>query len=336
MKASDNITFPSETEMRLYTAGLMSKRRKTEIEVLSKQYELIADALEGYKLLFSIWLKRIFVGSFVILVLSLGGLYFHQKSASGVSQRAVASLVIEAEVPLIIKKESKREKSAVLPRRKLMGPEKPIVQPIPPQAIERVFIYEPDSVFIHKEQEARLKEGFAKRYQGSGNKIRFVEGYMLSDHEYTLRQSLDVPRLGGVPAEFENRKVKEGAAQESGGHLIDLKDQLDKAIVSYSEGLYDATILKLEALSKKFPKDVNLNFYLGMCYYQKENYDVALYHFGESATFENDLFDQEQDFYIAMCYLKKGEEKLAREYFEIIANSNSFYLEKARAQLDKK
>ncbi|MFN6380125.1 MAG: tetratricopeptide repeat protein [Flavobacteriales bacterium] len=334
MKASDHITFPTDTEMRLYTTGLMSKRRKAEIEVLSRQYELIADALEGYKLLFSIWLKRIFVGGSVIIVLSLGGLYFHQKSALVISQRAVASSVSEVEVSSIIKIESKREKSAVLPRRKLLGPEKPIAQPMPPQAIERVFIYEPDSVFIHKEQEARLREGFSKRYQGSGNKIRFVEGYMLSDHEYTRHHSLEVPKLGGVPAEFENRREKEGAAQEFGGHLIDLKDQLDKAIVNYSEGLYDAAILKLEALSKKFPKDVNLNFYLGMCYYQKENYDVALYHFGESVTFENDLFDQEQDFYIAMCYLNKGEEKLAREYFEIIAHSNSFYRDKARAQMD--
>ena len=66
MKISDTISFPTNTEMRLYTARLLRKSRRKEIEVLSGDYELVADAIEGYRVLFSIWLKRFFAGSMTV------------------------------------------------------------------------------------------------------------------------------------------------------------------------------------------------------------------------------------------------------------------------------
>lgn len=333
MKVSDNILFPTEREMRLYTAGLLKRSRKREIKMLSLQYELIADAVAGYQLLFAIWIKRVFLSTAVIVTLSVAGIYYQGENVSISSEKAmnVQRELLELPVPL---NQQAELKVAVRAQEQEGVKLKNTVDDIGQRAQQGAIIYyEPDSAFIQKPQEIIAAESFSKRYDISGNRIRFVEGYMLSDHEYVFYQSLNVPRLGGVPAEFENRKAKENSIKASDGHIMDLRSQLDDAIISYSRGLYDAAISKLSTLAERFPNDVNLNFYLGMSYYQKGNYDIALYHLGECVTFENNLFDQEQDYYLAMCYLKKGEERLAREFFEIIAHSNSFYKTKAAAEL---
>ncbi len=333
MKVSDNILFPTEREMRLYTAGLLKRSRKREIKLLSTQYELIADAVAGYQLLFAIWIKRVFLSTAVIVTLSVACIYYQGENVSISSEKAMNAQreLVELTVPL---NEQDQLEVTVRAQKQEGLKLKNTCEDTGQHAQRGVVInYEPDSVFIQKPQEKLAAESFSKRYDISGNKIRFVEGYMLSDHEYVFYQSLNVPRLGGIPAEFENRKTKENLIKESEGRSIDLRSQLDDAIISYSRGLYDAAISKLSTLAERFPKDVNLNFYLGMSYYQMGNYDIALHHLGECVTFENNLFDQEQDYYLAMCYLKKGEERLAREFFEIIAYSNSFYKTKAAAEL---
>lgn len=333
MKVSDNIVFPTEREMRLYTAGLLKRSRKKEIKMLSLQYELIADAVAGYQVLFAIWIKKVFLSTAVIVTLSAAGFYYQGEKVLTSSKKAMNENRELVDFPIRIKQQSQLEEAVDEKKLEAEKIQKTVYVDSSRAQQDFIFNYEPDSIFIQKQQEVASREVLSKRYDISGNKICFVEGYMLSDHEYVFYQSLNVPRLGGIPAEFENRKAKESLIKESEGRTIDLRSQLDEAIVSYSRGLYDAAILKLSTLTERFPKDVNLNFYLGMSYYQMGNYDIALHHLGESVTFENNLFDQEQDYYLAMCYLKKGEERLAREFFEIIAHSNSFYKTKAAAEL---
>jgi tetratricopeptide (TPR) repeat protein len=332
MKVSDTIAFPTNSEMRLYTARLLRKSRREEIKILSRQYELIADAIEGYRILFSIWLKRFFAGT-----LALGGcmILFYQLNKSAPLETAAQASNQERRfsfVPSISVGKSAIDCSKMIPKetRKYA----PVAQAKSSDRAESEmsFQYEPDTFKTLHVEPKRTEVFRMKYYMDLGFKIRFVEGYMLSDNAYYFPKNMDVPILGGLPAEYENRKSKENDI-EVASHEFNYQRNVDQAIKSYAAGDWIEAVTKLEGLLEKFPNDVNINFYLGMSHYHLGEYQKALSFLGSAVSLENSLFDQEQDFYIAMSYLKNGQEDLAVEYLDVIAHSNSFYSKRAKELL---
>lgn len=329
MKISDTISFPTNTEMRLYTARLLRKSRRKEIEVLSGDYELVADAIEGYRVLFSIWLKRFFAGSMTVAACIV---LFFQLNKSVPLESAVQASNPErtfSYVPALEACHSDfgHSRMSTKETRKQTQIAPSISMEV--AAKEMSFQYEPDTSKTHPFQEKQAEVFRTKFYVDLGFRIRFVEGYMLSDHDYNMPKNIDVPLLGGLPAEYENKKSKQNEP-EVVSHVVNYKRNVDQAIKDYAAGDWIGAVTKFDVLIEKFPNDVNLNFYLGMSHYHMGEYESALYHLGKSVTLENSLFDQEQDFYIAMSYLKNGEENLAAEYLDVIAHSNSFYSQRAK------
>jgi tetratricopeptide (TPR) repeat protein len=332
MKVSDTISFPTNSEMRLYTARLLRKSRREEIKMLSRQYELIADAIEGYRILFSIWLKRFFAGSMTVSACIV--LFYQLNKSVPLESAAQASNPTRtfSYVPILRTIQSNIDYSKVIPKETRKFTQMAPAMSSEVTLKEMSFQYEPDTSKTLIFQEKQTEVFRTKYYMDLGFKIRFVEGYMLSDQNYNFHNNIDVPLLGGLPAEYENKKSKENEA-EVAPHVFSYKRNVDQAIKIYASGDWIGAVTKLEGLIDKFPNDVNLNFYLGMSHYHLGEYEKALYHLGNSVTLENNLFDQEQDFYIAMSYMKNGQEDLALEYLDVIAHSNSFYSKRAKELL---
>jgi tetratricopeptide (TPR) repeat protein len=318
--------------MRLYTARLLGGRRRGEIERLSKQYELIADAIEGYRILFSIWLKRFFAGATTVAACIVLFYQLNKSVLLETAEQASNPTRTFSYVPVLSASHSDTDYSKVIPKETREYAQ--IAPAISSEVTlnEMSFQYEPDTSKILLFQEKQAEVFRTKYYMDLGFKIRFVEGYMLSDHDYNFSKNIDVPLLGGLPAEYENKKSKENEA-EVASHVFSYKRNVDQAIKIYASGDWIGSVTKLEGLIDKFPNDVNLNFYLGMSHYHLGEYQKALVCLGKAVSLENSLFDQEQDFYIAMSYLNSGKEGLAMEYLDVIAHSNSFYSQRAKELL---
>lgn len=329
MKVSDTISFPSELEMRLYTARLLRKSRRKEIEILSGHYELVADAIEGYRILFSIWLKRFFAGAMTVGACVV--LFYQLNKSVPLEAASQASNPVRTFFYLPALEVGHSDFGHSRMSTKETRKQTQIAPSISMEVVakEMSFQYEPDTSMTHLFEEKQAEVFRTKFYLDLGFRIRFVEGYMLSDHDYNFPKNIDVPLLGGLPAEYENKKSENNEASVA-SHVVNYKRNVDQAIKSYGAGDWIGTVMKFDVLIEKFPNDVNLNFYLGMSHYHLGDYERALYYLGKSVTLENSLFDQEQDFYIAMSYFKNGERNLAAEYLDVIAHSNSFYSQRAK------
>lgn len=119
----------------------------------------------------------------------------------------------------------------------------------------------------------------------------------------------------------------------SGDALIDSK--LTKALYKFNAEDYQSAIdLFSEVLSIDQNNPVS-NFYSGMAYQETGKFNQALAAYGKVVQDRDNLFIEQAQWYIGLCYLQTDNRKKAYRQFKKIANSESFYSDKASAILKK-
>lgn len=81
--------------------------------------------------------------------------------------------------------------------------------------------------------------------------------------------------------------------------------------------------------------DANVQFYLGMCYYQLGKYAIAKNFFQKNLDNVNNIFHQESEFYQALCLLNLKQTEEANKQLQYIVNNKGFYSVRAKEVLDK-
>lgn len=119
----------------------------------------------------------------------------------------------------------------------------------------------------------------------------------------------------------------------SGDALIDSK--LTKALHQLNNQDYQAAIGLFDQVLKIDPNNPVSNFYSGIAYQQTGQTQKALISYQNVIKDRDNLFIEQAQWYIGLCYLQDENRKKAYRQFTKIANSNSFYQEKASAILRK-
>ncbi|MCW0482044.1 tetratricopeptide repeat protein [Gaoshiqia sediminis] len=118
------------------------------------------------------------------------------------------------------------------------------------------------------------------------------------------------------------------------GHAT-LDNKITLALHQYNDENYPAALqLFNDVLAIDQDNPVG-NFYAGMAYQQTGEYNQAITSFESVIKAKNNLFVEQAEWYAGLCFLQTDERKKAFRKFKKIAESNSYYSEKASAILRK-
>ena len=114
-----------------------------------------------------------------------------------------------------------------------------------------------------------------------------------------------------------------------------LDSKMSKALLQFNEKNYgESLILFSEILDQDADNPVG-NFYSGMAYQETGQFEKAIASYQYVIKTGNNLFVSQAEWYSGLCYLQKDDRKNAISQFKKIANSKSFYSERAMAILKK-
>ena len=108
-----------------------------------------------------------------------------------------------------------------------------------------------------------------------------------------------------------------------------------KAMEKYQNRQYREAVLMFEKILDKDPGQMATRFYSGISYMEIEEYKKAGNSFSLVIDHKNNLYIEQAEWFLGFCYLKTEEKEKAIKQFAEIAESNSFYSEKARKILKK-
>lgn len=329
MSSSRQILPPTDLEMKLFVKGKLALARQIEIKSLVESSPLFQDALDGY---ISFYQRNIFkkwcVG-LVLFVAALGLICF--SCLSSVEARYAEKIGRFNSLHVLhFKEKSTNMSPAIVVSTSSTEWEASTELLMENNRMIDRFQF-PDDSLLEMKQNGIKVEKLEKQYLELGNDIRFVRGYMLLDKDYFKKVNTDVPVLGGLPAQYEN-KSRHVDSDTSHFILVSKTRDIDQMIGYYADSLFDESVVKGEDLLKDFPRDVNIEFYLAMSYFRKEDYTKALQHFLYAVNTTELLFDEDQDYYVAECYERLGRRQQAIEAFDLIIHSDSYYKKRAEAR----
>lgn len=108
---------------------------------------------------------------------------------------------------------------------------------------------------------------------------------------------------------------------------------LREAMQYYENKNYAQAIIGFEKVLEKDSLNVPTNFYSGISYMEIEKYNKANHSFDVVIDQKNSLFMEQAQWYLGFCYLMTEHNEKAKEQFQSIATSDSFYNKKARKVL---
>jgi len=112
-----------------------------------------------------------------------------------------------------------------------------------------------------------------------------------------------------------------------------LHEEIANAMLNFKNRRYNDAINSLIIVSEFNKNDLNCDFYLAMCYYNKHSYLKAIELFDACIVNTNNAFLQEAMYYKALSLYENDNKNEARDLFKKIALENEFYAAKAKVFL---
>ena len=106
--------------------------------------------------------------------------------------------------------------------------------------------------------------------------------------------------------------------------------ELRTAMEKYEQKDYAKAIVMFENILQKDASRVGLNLYTGISHMEINEYRQAGKSFKKVIEHQQNLYIDQAEWYLGFCYLKTGKREKAKEQFTKIANSQSFYKDKAK------
>lgn len=144
-----------------------------------------------------------------------------------------------------------------------------------------------------------------------------------------------LPLKGALSVAFANKEElnKNSRVRVKQGADYFLHEEFADALLAFKKGNFGQSIYSLNVISGYNDNDINCNFYLGMSYYYKRNYEKAIELLEKCIVDQNNAFLQEAMFYNALALYDSGEKEKAINKFKVIADEGEFYSEKAKIYL---
>ena len=116
---------------------------------------------------------------------------------------------------------------------------------------------------------------------------------------------------------------------------VALDDKVNLALNEFNSKNYDEALMLFDEILSVDKANAVGNFYAGMAYQEKDQFDKAILSYQQVVLLKNNLFVEQAEWYTALCYIQTDNKKKAYEKFKKIVDSNSYYSEKAAAILRK-
>ena len=117
----------------------------------------------------------------------------------------------------------------------------------------------------------------------------------------------------------------------SGDAILDSK--LTKALHKFNSQEYESALHLFREVLEQDQNNPVSNFYAGMAHQETGKFDQAIRAYQTVIRDKDNLFVEQAQWYIGLCYLQTENRKKAFRQFKQIANSDSFYQQKANAVL---
>lgn len=167
--------------------------------------------------------------------------------------------------------------------------------------------------------------------------VLFISNLKIANYKsYYFKQNdvIDLALNTGLSAQFENKSLLQKTQRNRNSkflaHLI-----IQRAMKLFSQKQFDASAEELQTLYDFNKQDANVQFYLGMCYFEKQQYSKALVMFDTNIENEINVFHQESVYYRALCLLKTNKKEEAKQVFQQIKTQKGFYADRAGEVLSK-
>lgn len=145
-----------------------------------------------------------------------------------------------------------------------------------------------------------------------------------------LKNNLSAP--GDLYGEYYSAYPATGISRASG---TGLDSKVSEALLQFNERNYGESLVLFRAVLDQDADNPVGNFYSGMAYQETGQYEKAIGHYQQVIQAGNNLFVNQAEWYSGLCYLQNDDRRNAVRRFKKIANSKSFYSEKALAILRK-
>ncbi|HIP31524.1 MAG TPA: hypothetical protein EYG86_02050 [Crocinitomicaceae bacterium] len=138
--------------------------------------------------------------------------------------------------------------------------------------------------------------------------------------------------LNGLPADKED---KNSESYNSNWESIDVPylKYLEKSIYYFNKGRNKKALARFETIMESYPKDVNANFYGGLCLFNLGEYTKAISYFDNCLNGDYNNFDEEAKWITALSFEKMNDTAKANILFQEIVNSKTFYTSQAKEKL---
>jgi tetratricopeptide (TPR) repeat protein len=103
----------------------------------------------------------------------------------------------------------------------------------------------------------------------------------------------------------------------------------------YQQGKYGPAINKLLLVIKKQPEDVNVNFYVGLCYLLIKNPDRAIFYLQKVIELNGEFLFEKCYWYLGNAYLLKNDRKKALKMFEKVVAMEGDYEWEAKEMIER-
>lgn len=173
----------------------------------------------------------------------------------------------------------------------------------------------------------------------SNTKTKYINDFLVVDYSdiYAINELEDDFNLSGTPAKYKSIADKEdnNSSENISTKDVDYQDYLSLTLSKFKNNNYKSALINFNTIIDQYPNDLNAHYYGGLCYYNIDNPTKAIDFFDFILNQNINTFHQEAQYYKAMCLIRLGQADQAKFIFQKIVSQNGFFIDQAKAMLDK-
>ncbi len=349
MKQETAYELLSAQTLQAYLDGSLPPARHEAVQRLLNDCELNREALEGYTLFpealqditelqqqfkggasgaTSVW-TWLATGAFIIT--AAGWWWSASREERVVAEKPAVPAPVVLQSPQVVL--SPQEEHFVNPEAKTITVQLPAVvvtseQEQPEARVTTTEILPPLTVTLDNTE----PEPQAPLQPSTQLNIGYIYDLKVTDFDKYYRGNIEVSAIepGGTPAVYEQKT--NGGTVTPTTRVVPAEDYLRRGLKAFRDEKYQRCVNAMQVLYQFNPEDVNAQFYLGLSYFNLDQYALALKKFDELLATGPHAFTEEAEWYRALTLERQGK-KEAQDAFAKIAQGQGFYAKKAQGKL---
>ena len=167
-----------------------------------------------------------------------------------------------------------------------------------------------------------------------------IDGYKVFDYRKEYQEAYNIKEADSfvtesVSAGFEGKSDKDLANKELEEKIVEVtyQDVLKNAMRFYKNKQYREALQEFDVIIAEHFRDVNAQFYMGLCFYHLAQNKSAIKKFNSVLKNKETEFNEEANWYKVLTLIKMEDTTSAKKLLKSIVKQNGFYKIKAEERL---